>query len=163
MNVHAVDLRDELRKGVQLRFGSSPIVVRRPVADELFERRELHALCPIRDELLGWQARGREPPAKFSKVLLRHVDPERPDRGPVVFDSGQRRRGRADRQKHRCGHGDHHAPDNNPVSQSFEWRHACLLASMTPETTGGIYCTNVWATPSYRSAHRGDGEAMAST
>ena len=36
MDVHAVDLRHELRKGVQLPLGFSPVVVRRPVADELF-------------------------------------------------------------------------------------------------------------------------------
>ena len=83
VDVHAVDLRHELRKGVQLRLGLSPVVVRRPVADERFERRELHALRPILDELLGGPPGRRETPAEVGEVRLRHVDAERPDRGLV--------------------------------------------------------------------------------
>ena len=90
VDVHAVDLRHELRKGVQLRLRLSPVVVRRPVADELLERRELHALRPIVDELLGGPAGRREAPLEVGEVSIRHVDAERPDCGVVVFGSGRR-------------------------------------------------------------------------
>ena len=46
----------------------APVVVGRPVADELLERRELHALRPILDELLGGPAGRREAPAQVGEV-----------------------------------------------------------------------------------------------
>ena len=71
VDVHAVDLRHELREGVQPRLGLPPVVLGRPVAGELFERRELHALRPILDELLGGPARRRDAPAEVGEVGLR--------------------------------------------------------------------------------------------
>jgi len=49
MNVEPIDLGDELREGVQSRLALAPIVFGRPVARELSNRRELHALRRIRD------------------------------------------------------------------------------------------------------------------
>jgi len=49
MNVEPIDLGDELREGVQSRLALAPIVFGRPVARELLNRRELHALRRIRD------------------------------------------------------------------------------------------------------------------
>ena len=46
MDVEPVDLGDELREGVQLRLDLAPVVVGLPVAHELLELCELHALRP---------------------------------------------------------------------------------------------------------------------
>jgi len=48
MNVEPIDLRHELRQGVQLRLALAPIVLC-PIARELLSRRELHALRCIGD------------------------------------------------------------------------------------------------------------------
>ena len=52
VNVEPIDLGDELRQGVQLRLALAPVVVRRPIARELLNRRERHALRLICDGLL---------------------------------------------------------------------------------------------------------------
>ena len=52
VKIYAVDARHELRKGVELRLGLPPVVVRGPVADEFLKVRELRALRAIRDGLL---------------------------------------------------------------------------------------------------------------
>jgi hypothetical protein len=44
VDVEAVDLRDELRQGVQPRLDSPEVVLGAPVANELLPRRELNAL-----------------------------------------------------------------------------------------------------------------------
>ena len=44
VNVQPIDLGDELRQGVQPRLALAPVVFRRPIARELLNRRELHAL-----------------------------------------------------------------------------------------------------------------------
>ena len=44
VNVQPIDLGDELRQGVQFRLALAPVVFRRPIARELLNRRELHAL-----------------------------------------------------------------------------------------------------------------------
>ena len=54
VDLDPVDLGRELRQRVEPRLALAPVVVGRPVAGELLQRRQLHALRPIRDELLGW-------------------------------------------------------------------------------------------------------------
>ena len=49
MNVQPIDLGDELRQRIQLRFDLAPVVVSRPIARERLHRRELHALRYVRD------------------------------------------------------------------------------------------------------------------
>jgi hypothetical protein len=58
VNVEVVDLGDELRVRAQLRLDLAPVVFRRPVARELLDRRELHALRWIRDRFALGPARG---------------------------------------------------------------------------------------------------------
>ena len=58
VDVHPVDLGLELRQRVQPRLAPAPVVLRRPVAGELLDRRQLHALRSVRDELTAWQAGG---------------------------------------------------------------------------------------------------------
>ena len=80
VDVDAVDVRHELREGVQLRLGLAPVVVRAPVADELLELRQLRALRLIGDRFLVGPAGRREAPAEVGEIRLWHVDAERPDR-----------------------------------------------------------------------------------
>src|SRR5947199_4206411 len=47
VDVHAVDLGREPGQGVERRLGLAPVVVGLPVARELLNRRQLHALRPI--------------------------------------------------------------------------------------------------------------------
>jgi hypothetical protein len=70
VDVHAVDLRGELWERVELRFRLAPVVVRDPVARELFHRRELDALRPVVDELLGGPARGLDAAAKIAQLIF---------------------------------------------------------------------------------------------
>src|ERR1700685_4037534 len=54
MNVESVDLRHELRQGIQPGLDLPPIMFRPPIARDLLNRCELHALRWIRDRLLIW-------------------------------------------------------------------------------------------------------------
>src|SRR3954462_2204453 len=51
VDIHAVDLPRELRERVQPRFDPPQVVVGRPVAGKRLNRRQLHALRPVFDEL----------------------------------------------------------------------------------------------------------------
>ena len=77
VNVHAIDRRDELGKGVELRFCLAPVVVRPPVSHELLERRELHALRGVVDGLALGPARGRNAPTEIDELFFRNIDVER--------------------------------------------------------------------------------------
>ena len=61
VDVQPVDLGCELRQRIQSRLTPAPVVFVLPVARELLNRRQLHALLSIRHELLGGQARGSDP------------------------------------------------------------------------------------------------------
>ena len=97
MNVEPVDVRHELRQGVQPRFDLAPVVICRPIGRELAHRRELHALRRIRYRFpLGPLCRG-DPPAEIGESLIGGMKLEGADR--VVFSrcargwrKGRRRR-----------------------------------------------------------------------
>ena len=57
------------------------VVVVRPVARELLDRRELDALRPIGDKLLGGQARRLDPATKLVEGLVRDLDVKGPNFG----------------------------------------------------------------------------------
>ena len=76
VDVHAVDGRLELREGVQLRLALAPVVIRRPIADEFLELRELRALRLIGDRLLVGPAGRREALLQVGEVRVRHMDAE---------------------------------------------------------------------------------------
>src|SRR5207247_2361951 len=80
VDVHPVDLRDELRQGLESPFNLPPVVVRSPVAGELLHRREPHALRLILDDLLAGPPHGPDTPAKVVEILLWNIDAERTDR-----------------------------------------------------------------------------------
>ena len=67
VDLDPVDLGRELRQRVQSCLARAPVVLGRPVAGELPQRRQLHALRPILDELPGGPARGRDPAAKLDR------------------------------------------------------------------------------------------------
>jgi hypothetical protein len=52
-----------------------------PVTREFLNRRQLHALRPIFDQLLAGPARRENPSAQFSELLFRNVDAEGADCG----------------------------------------------------------------------------------
>ena len=47
-NVNTVYRSHELRQGIELRLRLSPVVIRLPVAHQVFHRRQLHSLGLIR-------------------------------------------------------------------------------------------------------------------
>ena len=71
VDVDPVDLGRELRQRVQPRLARAPVVVGRPVAGELLQRRQLHALRAICDELLAGPARRRDAPAQVVEFAPR--------------------------------------------------------------------------------------------
>ena len=73
VDVESVDLGDELGQGVELHLALAPVVVRRPVASEVLERRERHALRRVRDGLLLRPPRGLNAPAQFGKFRFRNI------------------------------------------------------------------------------------------
>src|SRR5262245_59207005 len=79
VDVHPVDLGLELRQRVQPRLDPPEVVVGAPVAREFPQRRQLHALRPIGDELLAGPAYRRETAAEVGQVLFGYVDLERAD------------------------------------------------------------------------------------
>src|SRR5580700_11042611 len=85
LNVEPVDLGDEVRIGIQLRFDLAPVVFGLPVADELLNRREPHALRIVADGLLLGQACRGQAISEIDQGFLRNVDAEGPDGvAPVV-------------------------------------------------------------------------------
>src|SRR4051812_20436369 len=70
VNVEPVDLGNELRLGIQLRLARAPVVLRRPIARELLNRRELHALRLICDGLLLGPLRGRDASTEVLQGLI---------------------------------------------------------------------------------------------
>jgi len=79
MNVQSVDFGNELRQRVQSRLDLAPIVIRRPIARELLDRRQLHALGWIGNGFLIGPPRRFHTPAEVDQRFFRNVDPERTD------------------------------------------------------------------------------------
>src|SRR5688500_14107757 len=79
VDVDPVDLGRELRQRVQSRLALAPVVLGRPVAGERLDRRQLHTLGPIWDELSGGPARRLHAAAQLDEILFRNVDREGTD------------------------------------------------------------------------------------
>ena len=69
VNVEPVDLGQELRQGVQLRLHLAPIVIGCPIARELLNHRQRHALRVIRDRFPLRPARHRQALAQLVEIL----------------------------------------------------------------------------------------------
>ena len=61
------------------------VVLGRPVAGELLNRRELHALRPVLDELLAGQARRLDAAAQVVDLVLWNLDVEGSDLGCGLY------------------------------------------------------------------------------
>ncbi len=85
VDVEAVDRGDELGERVQLRLAPAPVLVRRPVAGELLDRRELDALGLVIDRLPFGRPPRRDPAPKVDDGLVGHLHRERSDGRVVVM------------------------------------------------------------------------------
>ena len=99
VDVQPVDLGDEVRQGVHPGLDLAPVVFRRPVARELLDRRELHALRKVGDGLLVGQARGGNASAKIIQLFVGRAVAEGADRGVA----GSLARGLGDNGFFGCG------------------------------------------------------------
>ena len=90
VNVDPIDVGDELRQGVQLRLARAPVVLGRPVAREVLNRRELHALV-VSVTLSRWPPRRGNAPVEVRQRLFRYGHPEGTDGSAVVFGYRSRR------------------------------------------------------------------------
>ena len=80
VNIETVDLRQELRQGVQPRLDPPKVVLGAPVPHECLHRRQLHALRSIFDRLLLGQTRRDDARTQILDFRLGDLDRERPDR-----------------------------------------------------------------------------------
>ena len=90
VDVHAVDLRDELRQLVQTRLDAPEVVLVQPIAGEGFGRGKLHALRPFVDQLLARPACRGDTPSQIINLLLRKPGPEGSDRRRGLGSSAHR-------------------------------------------------------------------------
>ena len=81
MNVQPIDVRDEIRNGVDLRLGLAPVVVGGPVARELLHRRELDTLRFIVDRFLLGPLRRLDAPAQIGEIGFRKAHMKRTNVG----------------------------------------------------------------------------------
>ena len=77
MNVQTVEVRYELRQGVQFGLCLSPVVVRSPITHQFPEFCELYTLRLIIDRLSVGPSRGGDAPPQIGELLVRELDPER--------------------------------------------------------------------------------------
>src|SRR5271165_3695684 len=84
MDVQAIDLRDEVREGVQLGLALGPVVVGAPVARELLNRRERHTLRIVRNRLPLGPPRGEYASAQLAELGLGKAHLKRTNRGWVA-------------------------------------------------------------------------------
>src|SRR3981189_2042670 len=73
MNVEPVDLGDERRQGIEPRLRLAPVVIGLPVARELLDGRQLHALGWIGDGLLVRPTGGGDWPAQVDEGVVWEV------------------------------------------------------------------------------------------
>jgi hypothetical protein len=77
VDLDPVDLGRELRQRVQSRLDLAPVVLGPPVAGERLQRRQLHPLRPVGDELFGRPAGRLDPASQLGEPRVGDVDLER--------------------------------------------------------------------------------------
>src|SRR6266403_497458 len=80
VNVQPIDVRHELRQGIQLRFRLVPVVAAPPVPNQLLQLRQLRTLRLIGDGFLIGPSRSSNAPPKIIERGPRYVDGEGADR-----------------------------------------------------------------------------------
>jgi hypothetical protein len=99
VDVQAVDLRHELRQGVELGLGLAPVIVCAPIADERFHIRKWYALRLVVHGLPVGPTGHEQTPAKIGKIVIGHIYAKGPDGVARTSRSGSGRRpGGADRE-----------------------------------------------------------------
>ena len=88
VDVAPVDLRHELRPGVQLRLALLPVVVRAPVPDELLQLVQPRTLRPIGNRLPVGPPRCRYASAEIDEILFWNVHAEGSDLDPFPNCTG---------------------------------------------------------------------------
>jgi hypothetical protein len=73
VDLDPVDLGCELGERVQSLLALAPVIVGRPVAGERLQRRQLHALGAVGNELCRRPPRRGYPAAEVVQVLLRNI------------------------------------------------------------------------------------------
>ena len=76
VDLDPVDLGRELGQRVQPRLAPAPVVLGRPVAGERLQRRQLHPLGAVGDELPRGPARRLDPAAQLSEIRFGDLDVE---------------------------------------------------------------------------------------
>src|SRR5215213_6206878 len=79
VDIEPVDLGNEVRQRVQLRFAPPPIIIRLPVAGELRHERQLHALLAVIDQLPFRPSDGPNAPLQVREIVVRSMETERPN------------------------------------------------------------------------------------
>src|SRR5260370_39216785 len=74
MNIEPVDVRRELRQGVQPRFDLAPVVIRLPITCECSHPRELHSLSCMRYLFPLGPLRRADPPAEGNNRRVGQAD-----------------------------------------------------------------------------------------
>ena len=81
VDVHAIDLADELRQRVQARLDPPEVVLVQPVTRERLQRLQLDTLRPVGDELLARPTCRADACAQVVELLFGNVDVEGADLG----------------------------------------------------------------------------------
>ncbi len=84
VNVHVIDRCYELRQGVELGLGLSPVVACSPITHQLLDFCELYALRRVIDGLAVGPARGGDASAEIDELLVRNEDAEGANRVGVT-------------------------------------------------------------------------------
>src|ERR1700681_753511 len=80
MNVEPIDLGDELRQGVHFCFDLAPVILRRPIARERLDRRELYSLGCICSCFAFRPLCRAYAPAQFGEFRFRNIHMKRTNR-----------------------------------------------------------------------------------
>ena len=107
VNVQPVDLGNELRQRVEPRLHLPPVVIGLPIAHELLQSRQRHALGVIVDSFLFGPPRRGQASAEIDEVLFGYIDMEGADR----IIRGSRRRTDGKQTGGTCGKQTHGSAD----------------------------------------------------
>ena len=80
VDVQAIDVRDEVRIGKNLRLGSAPVMMIGPIVTQLPHRGKLHALRVVIDSFALGPSRRSDAPLEIGQIFVRGAIVERPDR-----------------------------------------------------------------------------------
>ena len=168
VNVHVIDRCHELRQGIELGLGFTPVVVRSPIPHQFLEFCELHALRLVIDRLPIRPSRGNDAPAEIDELIFRNVDAERAD--CAVFGCGSRMPGKqaqgsrssnTDEQRLRQTGGDHGRYLPIPWQSSFIQRSDYLppttsIFTMRGAATKAKFTFACFTTPNFYAALNAD-------